>query len=143
MEIEPHLVASRWSNWYVLARIVGDDRILPFRIDRVLEAELGDATFEPEAVELPDWWDLSAHEQKLIARLPAGDVERLPQPNRTTVLRDVGAGRVEAEIVVIGPRRMEHLLLALGPDAEVVWPQELAAQRKELAARLLECYPAM
>jgi hypothetical protein len=142
MEIEPHLVASRWGNWYVLGRAVGAEKIVPFRIDRILHADPGDRSFEPDDVELPDWWDLSAHEKKLIARLTTHDLERLPQPNCTTVLRDLEEGRVEAEIVVIGPRRLEHLLLALGPDAAVVWPEEYAVMQRELAGRLAASYPA-
>jgi predicted DNA-binding transcriptional regulator YafY len=140
MEVEPHLVASRWGNWYMLGRVVGSEKILPFRIDRILDASRGDGTFIPEPAELPDWWDLTAHERKVIARLPSRDVERLPQPNRTTVLRELDDGVVEAEIVVIGPRRLEHVLLALGPDAEIVWPSELADERRRLATELLARY---
>ena len=35
-EFEPHLIASRWGNWYVLGRSVGTPDIVPFRIDRIL-----------------------------------------------------------------------------------------------------------
>jgi predicted DNA-binding transcriptional regulator YafY len=114
--------------------------MVPWRVDRILEARLGDGRFEPEDVQLPEWWDLTAHERKFIARLPGRDLDRLPQPNRSTVLRDLDDGRVEAEIIVIGPRRLDHTLLALGPDAEVVWPQEYADLRRALATELLAQY---
>ena len=58
-----------------------------------------------------------------------------------TVVRELDDDRVEAEIVVIGPRRLEHVLLALGPEAEVVWPEEYTVLRRELAGELLARYP--
>ncbi len=142
-ELEPHLVASKWGNWYVLGRIVGGDgAIRPFRIDRIVEAEAGERTFEPEEVELPDWWDMSEHEKTFVARLPARDLDRLPQPNRSIVSRELDGGRVEAEITVIGERHLDHVLLALSPDSEVVWPQEWRDRRRALARALLERYEA-
>lgn len=141
MEIETHLVASRWGNWYAMVRIAGtDDDMLSLRIDRILDAELGDGTYEPEPVTLPEWWDLSAHDRKLIARVTPRDLDRLPQPNRVTLLRELGDGRVEAEIVVIGPRRLHTLLLVLGPDAEIVWPEEYRNSRRDLARSVLARY---
>lgn len=139
-EIEPHLVASRWGNWYVLGRIVGDDDIRPFRIDRIIEAEAGDGEFEPEDVALPDWWDMSEHEKTFLARLPARDLDRLPQPNRSIVTRELDDGRVEVEITVIGQRHLDHTLLALSPDSEVVWPQDWRERRCTLARTLLARY---
>ena len=139
-EIEPHLVASRWGHWYVLGRVVGQDGIVPFRIDRILDASPGERRFEPEDVELPEWWDLTEHEQTVLARLPRADLDRLPQPNRCIVCHELDDDRVEAEITVIGPRRLDHLLLALGPAAEVVWPQECAERRRELARDVLAAY---
>jgi len=139
-EIEPHLVASRWGHWYVLARVRGQRDVVPFRIDRLLHVEPGDGTFAPEPVAMPEWWDLAAHEQTILAQLPVADLDRVPQPNRSVVCRDLGAGRVEAEITVIGPRRMDHLLLALGPHAEVVWPEECTQRRRDLATELLARY---
>jgi hypothetical protein len=35
---------------------------------------------------------------------------------------------------------MDHLLLTLGPEAEVVWPEAGASRRRELAEELLDAY---
>ncbi len=139
-EIEPHLIASRWGNWYVLGRIAGDDRVWALRIDRILDATLGERTFERVDMELPEWWDLSEHERSLIVRLPQRDLARLPQPVRVTVTRDLEDARVEAELVTIGPRRHEHLLLSLGADAEIVWPDDARALQRDLAKAVLAQY---
>jgi predicted DNA-binding transcriptional regulator YafY len=149
-EVEPHLVASRWGNWYMLGRVVDrdgppdderdPDAIVTFRIDRIVDARPGDRGFSPEAIDLPEWWDLTAHERTVTAQMTRADLERLPQPNRFTVVRDLGGDRVEAEIVVIGQPRLEHLLLALGPDADVCHPPEYAELRRTLARELLACY---
>ncbi len=139
-EIEPHLIASRWGNWYMLGRIAGDDRVWALRIDRILDATVGEQTFERVDMELPEWWDLSEHERSLIVRLRQRDLARLPQPVRATVTRDLDDGRVEAELVTIGPRRLEHLLLSLGADAEIVWPEDARALQRDLAKAVLARY---
>jgi len=151
LHLEPHLVASRWGNWYLFARVltsdppptghlVDDERIFPFRIDRILSAGPGGADFEPEAVEVPEWWDMSEHERKVIVRVAPDDLRRVPEPGQSTVLRELDDGRVEAEIMVIGPRRLEHLLLLLGPAAEIVWPDEMPTLQRDLAREVLARY---
>jgi predicted DNA-binding transcriptional regulator YafY len=64
----------------------------------------------------------------------------LPQPNRSIVVRELDDGRVEAEITVIGRRHLDHTLLALSPDSEVVWPEDWRERRRALARALLERY---
>jgi hypothetical protein len=136
-EIEPHLVASRWGNWYVVGPIVGGDEMIAWRIDRILAAAEGDGAFEPSDVDLPEWFAMEEHERTVVVLLPEGDLSRLPQPNRAIVNRKLDDGRVEAEITVIGPRHLDHLLLTLPPDAEVTYPQEYAERRRDLARALL------
>jgi hypothetical protein len=53
---------------------------------------------------------------------------------------DCGDGVVELDITVHGERRLEHMLVSLPSDAEVLAPPEYAALRREHAARLLAAY---
>lgn len=48
-EIEPYAVAYGEGCWYVIGRCLHRDAVRAFRTDRILEAECGDAPFEPPA----------------------------------------------------------------------------------------------
>jgi hypothetical protein len=47
---------------------------------------------------------------------------------------------VEVDIVVVGDRRLDYLLVTLDPDVEVVAPPEAQTRRREHAATLLAAY---
>jgi proteasome accessory factor C len=49
-------------------------------------------------------------------------------------------GRVELEVFVAGDAWLERLLLRLGPDARVIFPEEYRSLGAEAAARVLERY---
>jgi predicted DNA-binding transcriptional regulator YafY len=50
--------------------------------------------------------------------------------------------RVELEVFVGGDAWLERLLLRLGPDARVVYPEDYRGLRAEAAARILQRYGA-
>lgn len=140
-EIEPWHVFSNWGRWYVHGRDVTEEQDKWFRVDRMHSAEPGDATFEPPAdPTIPEWFDLSAHERTVRLRLPGTVLDDLPAPHRIGELVDRGGGQVEVEITVQGDHRLRHLLVAAGPDAEVLEPAEYADLRRTHAADLLAGY---
>ena len=73
-------------------------------------------------------------------RMPA-DVERsLPTPIRFTDRVELPDGWEEVTITVNGDPRLEHLLVSLPPDAEVLEPTDCREVRRAHAARLLADY---
>lgn len=141
-ELLPYRVWSRWGHWYLTARDTADDIAKQFRVDRVLAARVGSTEFDPpDDVELPDWFDLSAHARTVRVRLREDALETLPAPHRLGPPAHRGAGRVELDVTVTGDRRLEHLLVCLPAGSEIIAPVEYAERRRTLAARLRGLYP--
>ncbi len=139
-ELLPHRLWSKWGHWYLTARDVEDSATKQFRLDRMLSARVGSTAFEPpDDVEIPEWFDLSASDRTVRVRMPSSSLESLPSPHRLGEPTDLGEGRVELDVTVIGDRRLEHLLVCLPADAEVLDP-DLAALRRDHAQRLLARY---
>jgi hypothetical protein len=140
-ELLPHRVWSKWGHWYLTARDVNDSEAKQFRVDRMLAARLGPTPFDPpEGVEIPDWFDLSDADRTVRVRMSSASLESLPSPHRLGDATEHGDGVVELDITVIADRRLEHLLVSLPSDAEVVAPVDYADLRREHAHRLLAAY---
>ena len=140
-EIEPWFVFSNWGRWYVKGVDVGTDAVKRFRIDRMSWASLGERTFvPPETVEVPEWFDLEEHERTVRVRIRALDIDTLPTPRRVENLEAVDDDRVDVDITVYGPQRLEHLPVVLPPEAEVVAPAECKALRRKCATSPLAQY---
>jgi len=142
-ELLPYRLWSRWGHWYLTARDVTHDEAHQFRVDRVLSAAVGATPFDPpDDVELPEWFDLSAQARTVRVRMRADSIESLPAPHRLGPSTGLGGGRVELDVTVTGDRRLDHLLVCLAPDAEIVEPVTYAERRRRYAARLLERSPS-
>ena len=145
-EVLPYRVYSRWGHWYLQGReVASDDGAEPkqFRIDRMVSAEVGDVRFDPPLdTEIPEWFDLREHERTVTLRLTRAQLDALPRPHRVERAVDIdtgddaGSGRVEADVVVIGARALEYLLVCLDPDVDVVTTECRDLQRAH-ATRLL------
>jgi predicted DNA-binding transcriptional regulator YafY len=138
-EVLPYRLWSRWGHWYLTARDVTHDEAHQFRVDRVLSAAVGTRPFDPpDDVEVPEWFDLSTHARTVRVRMRADAIESLPAPHRLGPSIDLGGGRVELDVTVTGDRRLDHLLVCLPADTEIVEPVAYAERRRQYAARLLE-----
>jgi predicted DNA-binding transcriptional regulator YafY len=154
-EVLPFRVYSRWGHWYLQGREVGqgDDTgdspdagdgasaTKQFRVDRMTNARVGDVEFDPPLdSEIPEWFDLHEHERTVTLRLMRAQLDALPRPHRVERVADLPGRhddrRIEADVVVIGDRALEYLLVCLDPDVEVVTPAARELQRTH-AARLL------
>jgi predicted DNA-binding transcriptional regulator YafY len=140
-ELLPHRLWSRWGHWYLTARDIDHDEAHQFRVDRMLHARVGSIPFDPpDDVELPEWFDLSARARTLRVRMRADALESLPAPHRLGPTTDLGDGRVELDVTVSGDRRLDHLLVCLDADAEIVGSDDLVRRRRDHAAHLLSLY---
>lgn len=139
-EILPYDIYSDWGHWYAWGPKVDDPDAVArtWRIDRMHDPVLGDRTFDPP-LDLPPrgWFDLSEHTRTVTVVVPETRLPALPRPH-TVVSRDLAPdGRVRAVIEVAGDRQLDHLLVSLGPDGEVLDPPEYARRRRDEARRLL------
>lgn len=140
-EVLPWRVFAKWGHWYVHARPVDDDEPRYYRVDRILGAVAGDVRFDPPVDnDIPEWFDLSEHARTVRVRMRADALESLPAPHQLGDPVDSGDGTVELDITVNGDRRLEHLLVALPADAEVLAPVAYAQLRLTHAKHLLEAY---
>jgi predicted DNA-binding transcriptional regulator YafY len=144
-ELLVQLLYHRWGRWYVAAIDVGDQgtgepaRIKHFRLDRMSDVRLGDRRYRRrDDVRPPAWFDIERPRWELVVRAPAEVLEHLTVPHARTAVRDLGDGRVEAELVVVGERMCDQLLVALGPDAAIVAPAALRERRRTWARELAE-----
>lgn len=140
-EIEPHVVYKRWEHWYVEGRPVGEESTKQFRIDRIIDAEELAEEFEPpDTGDILEWFDLSAVQRTLRLRLPESELESIPRPFQIGEKVELPGGIIEVDVTVAGDRHVDHVLVALGPECEVIGPPDLVARRREHAAELLALY---
>jgi predicted DNA-binding transcriptional regulator YafY len=140
-ELLPHRLWSRWGHWYLTARDVTQDDVRQFRVDRVLSARVGTRAFDPpDDVEVPEWFDLSAHARTVRVRMRADALESLPAPHRLGPITELGDGRIELDITVSGERRLDHLLVCLPEGTEIISADDLVERRREHATALLRQY---
>lgn len=140
-EVLPWRVFAKWGHWYVHGLATDATEPRYYRVDRMLDAELGDVVFDPPADdEIPDWFDLSAHARTVRVRMRRDALKSLPAPHYLGDQTDHDDGTVELDITVHGDRRLEHLLVCLPADAVVLMPTEYDALRRAHAARLLAAF---
>jgi proteasome accessory factor C len=137
--ITPRAVFADRGRWYVLADDdrSGEERI--FRIDRISEWTVTGEVDRPRLVEVPtgDAWFNDAPDLPVV-RLrvkPAGQwlIERFPVRSVTHEGDDI-----VAEMVVASDRWLEHVLLRLGPNVEVISPKKWKDRAARSARALLD-----
>lgn len=140
-EAVPHRVFCKWGHWYFQGRELDEDEAKNFRVDRMVDAVLGEVASDPPTdTEIPDWFDLSEYERTVTLRLAPAQLDALPRPHRVERAVELDDGRIEADVTVIGERRLEYLLVCLDRDVDVVAPPEYQELQRSHAARLLAAY---
>ena len=139
--VEIRQTYSIGGYWYALLRDCGDDQKKSFRIDRILEISDGGYYFATApSVEIPDSFDLSELANRVTIRTDDEALDALPNGVEIDKQTPLGDGRVEVELIVYGESRLDHLLVAIGPDAQVISPPEMIQRRAEHAQALLAPY---
>ena len=140
-EAVPYRVYCKWGHWYFQGRELDETEPKVFRIDRMHDAALGDVDFDPPPdAEIPDWFDLSEYELEVILRMTEDQLSALRRASRVESETPLADGRVEARVVVTGERRLDHLLVSLDSDVEIVAPRNAQLRQREHAATLLRAY---
>ena len=139
--VEPQRLYADQGQWYLAAfcHQAGGDRI--FRVDRIHDAQLLEATFTPPT-DVPSLavfqpapddprvsLDLGAGARWVAEQYPTEDVVEQPD------------GRLRVTLAITAEPWLERLLLRLGPEAEVVAADgDLAGAGRRAAARVLARY---
>ena len=140
-EIVPWRVYANWGRWYVKGTAVEHGEERTYRIDRMLDARMGDVEHErPEHVAIPAWFEMDHNTRSVRVRMPASTEPSLATPIRFTDRVALADGWEEVTITVHGDTRLDHLLVSLPPDAEVLNAPELAERRRAHARHLLADY---
>ncbi|MBH1933546.1 WYL domain-containing protein [Streptomyces sp. AV19] len=154
--LDPYGLVLKGGVWYLIARVASDFR--SYRVDRFTAVSAAaekrfrrDGTFD-----LPGFWEEHAAlfarsllRERVVLRLTADGVRRLPhvvdrrsgeEAVATAGPPDAADGRVTVTLRVEGLDVAYEQLLALGPEAEVLEPEELRGRMAGAAGRMARLY---
>ncbi|MGX1545026.1 WYL domain-containing protein [Streptomyces adustus] len=153
-ELDPYGLVLKAGVWYLVAAV--DGTVRTYRVSSILCLEVRDDGFER-----PDGFDLMAHWQDYLAaydarrlrlqasvRIAPALFAALPDHLDAVLVRAVeaSAGPPDGEGWVLATVPLESIdlavptLLSLGPDIEVLAPEELRRKVAETAAAVLDRY---
>ncbi|MEW2069862.1 WYL domain-containing protein [Streptomyces sp. NPDC007346] len=153
-ELAPYGLVLKAGVWYLCARVGDDFRV--YRIDRFTSVEPADERFErDEGFDLPAFWEerATAFARSLLRTEVTVRVSESGARQLAYTGDRAAAAAALAEAAPAGPDGWRTLalpvesldvaysqLLSLGPELEVVAPQELRSRFTEAAERLRELY---
>lgn len=143
--IVPRQVFADRGHWYVVADDDRSQQRRTFRLDRLdtvhRTGEIVEPTDTDEPLPTPGEWFTDPDVERVVLRLAPDArwvVERYPVDE---VIEQSAPGGVLLVTMPVASRRwLERLLVRLGPQAEVVSPDELAGAGRAAAARVLAVY---
>jgi proteasome accessory factor C len=139
--IEPEEVFSSLGHWYVAAWDPDADGERLFRADRIRDAELSDATFEPRGLEGAGRPLYTPSEDDVAVRLRLRPSARwIAEYYATVDPVEGGDGSLEVTLPARQLGWVARLLLRVGQDADVVDPPELRDLVRSLATDALARY---
>jgi proteasome accessory factor C len=140
--IEPEEVFWSLGNWYVAAWDAGADAERLFRADRIRRADLTDGTFPARGLQGAGRALYTPTPDDVPVRLRLKSAARWIAEYFATVDPVEQDGYLEVTLPARQLGWVAHLLLRVGPDAEVVEPAALAEEVRALASRTLDRYSA-
>ncbi|MGZ8603971.1 MAG: helix-turn-helix transcriptional regulator [Actinomycetota bacterium] len=140
-EIEPEEVFFAIGNWYVVAWDHRSEAERLFRVDRIRSVERTGARFEPRGLEGAGrpLYTRAANDVDVRLRL-SPDARWVAEYYETVGERELEGGALEVVLPAGRLEWLERLLLRLGPDAEVLEPDELKVLVRDLAVRTRKQY---
>jgi proteasome accessory factor C len=138
--VEPRDVFADRGHWYLRAddRTAGAERI--FRIDRIEHHErTGERVAQRPSAPPPAWFDGSA--DVVPVRLRVGPAARWVAERYPAIeVVELDGGGQEIVLPVVSERWLARLLLRLGPDGELVEPEQWRSLGAATAAAVLRRY---
>ncbi|GGO45167.1 helix-turn-helix transcriptional regulator [Streptomyces lasiicapitis] len=155
-ELEPYGLVLKAGVWYLCARVPDSGSHRVYRIDRFTSVEPAatDRFVRDEEFDLPAFWEERAAQfarailrEKAVLRLSPDGARQLPYVTDRAAAREVLAdaepddqGRVTVTLPVESTVVAYSQLLLLGPEVEVLEPQELRDRLAATASRMAALY---
>lgn len=138
--VEGATVAFSLGNWYLtgFCRLAGDERV--FRVDRIVDLEVLDETYEPVEAEPPGQIRYRPSESDEHVRFTVASEARWVAEYYPVDSEDLGDGRLRISMSVADPLVAARLLLALGDRADDIEGDTVVAARDDLRRRILARY---
>jgi proteasome accessory factor C len=134
--IQPQTLFAYQGQWYVRGWCVDAKAVRHFRIDKMANAQLTNATFELQTEARSDWAFSKAQSSATVefdAKLSAWVLERWPEAT------DVGQGRRRVQIPVGNVQWLVRWILSFGGAAVVIEPEYLRVHIRDAVAGLSHC----
>lgn len=147
--VEPYRLLFRFPGWYVIGRSSLHDEVRTFKLDRIIEMRVLDASFD-----VPAGFSLDKHFGKAWGMIPEGRVhqvelrfeamvadnveEVLWHPSQQTTRRP--DGRLEFRVEVDGLTEISWWILGYGDQVEVIRPPELRERIRRTIDAMCERY---
>jgi len=112
-----------------------------FRVDRLVSVEGTGLNFTPRDLPVPAGtvWEWMIPDREVVVRLPAGSDWVLDRYAVTAHVTEPD-GKIVCWLSVVSQTWLAGLLLACGPEAEVITPEDLQGISRDRAEALLNCY---
>ncbi len=152
--LEPLGLVLKGGTWYLVARAAGQAR--SYRVSHILELETLDERFAwPEGFDLAAYWhtwserfEASVYHGEATVRLSPRALTLLPYFFQPVAARTAQAragppcddGWVETVIPIESIKHAHHEMLRLGPEVEVLAPEELRVRMCETTSALARMY---
>lgn len=141
--VHPYVTVHAEGSWYLLARCPAADAVRTFRLDRVLEVDVGEGRFErPADFDPADHLDTAAGRALEPSHVTEAAVRYSPVIARWIAEREQGEwledGSYEVRHPVANPDWLVRHVLQYTGEAAVSEPAELRAKVREAALRVAE-----
>lgn len=138
--IDPLVAYSLAGRWYVDAHCHRAGGLRRFRVDRFRSVRPTREHFEPREVSPPEHAFTPGPDTRTVTLALPASAAWVAETYPVGRVNERSDGRLEVVLEVAGPAWLERLLLRLGPEAEIVEPQDLKGLVADAASRLLARY---
>lgn len=138
--VDPLVAYSLAGRWYLDAHCHRAGGLRRFRVDRFRSVLRTGEHFEPREVSPPEQAFTPGPDTRTVTLALPSSAAWVAETYPVSSVEERSDGRLEVVLEVAGPAWLERLLLRLGPDAEVVGPDDLKGLAADAASRLLARY---